>query len=204
MKRSLPIGFLVISGLLITFVHASNLRKSFYGWQSIPQTCRNQRHQILMLRSQTPVTFKTDQGCRVESGVWQDFYTQNKLLYAKDVSLDHVVSLKYAYEHGAKSWPKNKRKQFYNDQDNLVMTNVATNSKKNFYAPDQWLPENHMVRCRYVQKWAYIAQKYQLDIEQSLEDLVEDTMQGCTPGETRTPDHLVRSQALYPTELRAQ
>ena len=23
------------------------------------------------------------------------------------------------------------------------------------------------------------------------------------PGETRTPDHLVRSQVLYPTELRA-
>ena len=29
-------------------------------------------------------------------------------------------------------------------------------------------------------------------------------MKAGTPGGIRTPDHLVRSQVLYPTELRAQ
>ena len=34
--------------------------------------------------------------------------------------------------------------------------------------------------------------------------LNEDTYTVQTPGEIRTPDHLVRSQVLYPTELRAR
>ncbi len=36
----------------------------------------------------------------------------------------------------------------------------------------------------------------------AVESFSENTL--CAPGGTRTPDHLVRSQVLYPSELRAQ
>ena len=183
---------------------STSLRKSFYGWKQISGTCRNQRHEILMQRSQEPVVFKTEEACRVQSGDWVDFYTMQTYQLAEDVTMDHVVSLKYAYDHGAKHCPKKNRVQFYNDVDNLVLTGRQINAKKNYYAPDEWLPKSQVAQCKYVERWDYIATKYHLMIEQSIEKRISEVQLKCTPGETRTPDHLVRSQALYPTELRAQ
>ena len=34
--------------------------------------------------------------------------------------------------------------------------------------------------------------------------LLETTLKNGAPGEIRTPDHLVRSQVLYPAELQAR
>lgn len=183
---------------------AKSLRKNFYGWKNISGTCRNQRHELLMARSFKPVTFKTEEKCRVVLGYWIDDYTFDVYQLTDDVTMDHVVSLKYAYEHGAKQWPKNKRSSFYNDSENLVLTGRKTNATKNYYAPDEWLPSLPKARCAYVQKWDYIAKKYALVIEKNIAQVIQDLRVKCTPGETRTPDHLVRSQALYPTELRAQ
>ena len=209
MNKQLSVKLLVIS-LTLSLISAdtapksTSLRKSFYGWKQISGTCRNQRHEILMQRSQKPVVFKTEEACRVQSGDWVDFYTMQTYQLAEDVTMDHVVSLKYAYDHGAKQWPKKKRVQFYNDEDNLVLTGRQTNAKKNYYAPDEWLPNSQFAQCKYVERWDYIATKYHLIIEQSIEKRIAEVQLKCTPGETRTPDHLVRSQALYPTELRAQ
>ena len=183
---------------------AKSLRKNFYGWKSISGTCRNQRHELLMQRSLKSVTFKTEDECRVLSGYWIDDYTFVAYALAEDVTMDHVVSLKYAYDHGAKQWPKNKRSNFYNDAENLVLTGRKTNAAKNYFAPDAWLPQSHKAQCEYIQKWDYIAKKYTLTVEKKIAQVIQNISLKCTPGETRTPDHLVRSQALYPTELRAQ
>ena len=198
------LGLVMFFTFAISAPQSKSLRKSFYGWQNISGTCRNQRHEILMQRSQIPVTFKTDAECRVVSGSWIDYYTDENHYLAEDVTMDHVVSLKYAYDHGAKQWPKKMRSAFYNDEANLVLTAREVNASKNHYAPDKWLPDNKDAQCKYTEKWQNIANKYDLEIEEGLANTLRTIHSICTPGETRTPDHLVRSQALYPTELRAQ
>ena len=202
--RFFILGILLSSSYSASAPQSKSLRKSFYGWKSISGSCRNQRHEIFMQRSSEPVKFKTNEQCRVISGIWLDYYTADSYYWAEDVTIDHVVSLKYAYDHGAKAWPKNKRVLFYNDEENLVLTGRKINSTKNHYAPDEWLPDTLKAQCKYLEKWNHIAEKYHLDVEADIVVVNKKMASKCTPGETRTPDHLVRSQALYPTELRAQ
>ena len=179
-------------------------RQWFNVWQKVDGTCMNQRHWFLKETSQVPVTFKTEAGCKVLSGRWQDSYTDAQYDQAADISIDHILSLGYAKRHGAKAWTDTERKRFGNDPDNLAISATKDNQQKSDLNPDKWMPPVSQKGCWYVAQWWYVAKKYNLEIEAPIWKSIVNTLQTCTPGETRTPDHLVRSQGLYPTELRAQ
>ena len=87
------------------------------------------------------------------------------------INIDHIVSLKDAYESGASSWGASKKKAFANDRSNHVPSCGRVNSSKGSEGPSDFMRrsgdgrglEYEIVRfCEYVQKYYAVKIKYGL------------------------------------------
>ena len=90
------------------------------------------------------------------------------------INIDHVVSLKDAYESGASSWAASRKKAFANDRSNHVPSCGRVNSSKGSEGPSDFLRrsrdgrglEYKIVRfCEYVQKYHAVKVKYGLSFK---------------------------------------
>jgi len=90
------------------------------------------------------------------------------------INIDHVVSLKDAYESGAASWGASKKKTFANDRSNHVPSCGRVNSSKGSEGPSDFLRRSRdgkgldykIVRfCEYVQKYYAVKVKYGLSFK---------------------------------------
>ena len=96
------------------------------------------------------------------------FYTNKTCDF---INIDHIVSLKDAYDSGASSWDASKKKTFANDRSNHVPSCGRVNSSKGSEGPSDFLRrsndgkglEYEIVRfCEYVQKYYAVKVKYGL------------------------------------------
>ena len=96
------------------------------------------------------------------------FYTNKTCDF---INIDHVVSLKDAYDTGASSWGAGKKKAFANDRFNHAPSCGRVNSSKGSEGPSEFLRRSHdgrgleyeIVRfCEYVQKYYAVKIKYGL------------------------------------------
>jgi hypothetical protein len=109
------------------------------------------------------------------------FYTNKTCDF---INIDHIVSLKDAYESGASSWDASKKKAFANDRSNHVPSCGRVNSSKGSEGPSDFLRrsrdgkglEYEIVRfCEYVQKYYAVKVKYSL----SFKDNETRPFEGC-------------------------
>ena len=63
-------------------------------------------------------------------GRWLDPYTGKVFFEASDVDIDHLVPLKWAWDHGANTWKQSKREQFANDPVNSFAVEARVNRQK--------------------------------------------------------------------------
>ncbi|WP_207798124.1 HNH endonuclease family protein [Bermanella marisrubri] len=144
-------------------------RKHFgHGWDDEDGDCQNTRHEILIRRSTvTPVL--NENGCRAVHGRWISPFTGNVLSNAQEVDIDHVVPLKWAWDHGARKWTRDKREQFANDPVNLIAVERSLNRQKGASGPTQWLPPKN--QCQYVARFVRVLHIYDLPVGSSLKAL---------------------------------
>ena len=92
------------------------------------------------------------------------------------INIDHIVSLKDAYESGAASWGASKKKAFANDRSNHVPSCGRVNSSKGSEGPSDFLRrsndgrglEYEIVRfCEYVKTYYAVKMKYGLSLKGS-------------------------------------
>jgi len=90
------------------------------------------------------------------------------------INIDHVVSLKDAYDSGASSWSDSRKESFANDRSNHVPSCGRVNSSKGSATPKDFLRrsrdgrglEYEIVRfCEYVQKYYAVKVKYDLSFK---------------------------------------
>ena len=90
------------------------------------------------------------------------------------INIDHIVSLKDAYESGASSWAASRKKAFANDRSNHVPSCGRVNSSKGSEGPSDFLRrsrdgrglEYNIVRFyEYVQKYYAVKVKYGLSFK---------------------------------------
>ena len=106
-------------------------------------------------KSNTSIGFYTNQTC--------DF-----------INIDHIVSLKDAYDSGASSWGASKKKAFANDRSNHVPSCGRVNSSKGSEGPSDFLRRSNDGKgleykivsfCEYVEKYHAVKLKYGLSFE---------------------------------------
>jgi len=87
------------------------------------------------------------------------------------INIDHVVSLKDAYDSGASSWGANKKEAFANDRSNHVPSCGRVNSSKRAAGPVDFLRRSRDGKgldykifrfCEYVRKYHSVKKKYDL------------------------------------------
>ncbi len=90
------------------------------------------------------------------------------------VNIDHVVSLKDAYESGAKYWTDSKKAVFANDRENHLPACFRVNSSKGSAGPKDFLRRSRDGKgldypivdfCGYVAVYFAVKQKYDLSFQ---------------------------------------
>ena len=132
------------------------------GWGDSDNDCQDSRQEALIAQSTAPVRFQDEKNCRVTSGRWISPYTGTVIHDPKIIDIDHVVPLKWAWEHGASTWTDDKRIRLANDPANLLSVEASLNRQKGAKGPEEWLPpENH---CQYITRFYRVVLKYKLEL----------------------------------------
>jgi len=136
-------------------------RSQFGQWIDEDGDCLNTRHELLLKLSTS--TIETDGNrCLVRRGRWNDPYTGKIFYESRQMDIDHLVPLKWAWDRGADSWSREKRIAFANDESNLFAVEASINRQKGALGPVHWLPPNEAFRCQYILRFTRIVKKYDL------------------------------------------
>ena len=107
------------------------------------------------------------------------------------INIDHVVSLKDAYESGAANWSASKKETFANDRRNHVPSCGRVNSSKGSAAPKDFLRRSRdgkgldyqIVRwCEYATKYHLVKLAYQLTTSNNDQKLLAS----CSKSQSKT------------------
>jgi hypothetical protein len=137
-------------------------RDKFNHWIDSDHDCLNTRHELLLKLSTGTIDYGKNK-CLVESGKWLDPYTGKTFYNSRDLDVDHLIPLKWAWLHGADSWTAEKRKTFANDDSNLFAVELSVNRQKGAKGPLEWLPPNEAFQCQYTVRFKRIALNYGLE-----------------------------------------
>ena len=69
-------------------------------WVDEDGDCQDARQEALIAESETPVTYKSEDRCRVASGSWDGPYTGERFTDPGDLDIDHMVPLANAHRSG--------------------------------------------------------------------------------------------------------
>ncbi|MCW8196009.1 HNH endonuclease [Proteobacteria bacterium 005FR1] len=127
------------------------------GWADEDGDCQNSRQEALAAQSTAPVRFDK-RGCRVVAGRWISPFTGKAIHNPAAIDIDHVVPLKWAWDHGASEWSQDKREQFANDPVNLISVERSLNRSKGAKGILEWLPPSG--QCQYVLRFMRVLKLY--------------------------------------------
>jgi hypothetical protein len=142
------------------------------------------RNRILR-RDLIQISYRSDSGCIIETGVLEDPYTAQTINFQRgvrtslDVQIDHVVSLSDAWQKGAQQLTSFQRFLFYNDPLNLLAVWGPANTQKSDSDAASWLPSNKSFRCSFVARQIAVKAKYQLWVTQAEHDAMERVLSAC-------------------------
>ena len=97
-----------------------------------------------------------------ETDQWFGYYSGEVISDSSLLDIDHVISLKWAWDNGAWEWAQEKRDRIATDFRNLIPVHQSENRSKGALGPDEWLPSHEPYRCAYVMQFAYLALEYEL------------------------------------------
>lgn len=154
-------------------------RNDWPHWIDSDGDCQDTRHELLIATSKTPVLFKTENQCRVLTGSWYDPYSGENFSDSTQLDLDHIIPLKWAHGHGGDKWPRERKKAFANDLDNLLLVSASLNRQKGAKGLTEWLPPNHQYRCEYISKFIFVMDKYNLKFIPADKRIVKRMVNAC-------------------------
>lgn len=147
------------------------------GWADfeLPRGC-DTRDEVLA-RDAATATYGRD-GCVVTVAII-DPYTDLPVSGRSNIDIDHVVSLKDAWQSGASAWTDEQRRRFANDKVNLLATADEINAAKSDRGPDRWRPPSQTGWCVYAGTYARTKNAYQLAVTDAQLAAVADLTSGC-------------------------
>ena len=154
----------------------TNYSRDAFGsaWKDVDRNGCDTRNDILK-RDFTTATFKAGTGdCKVIGGTWTDPYSNESYTFDKAPSgaqIDHVVSLKNAWQMGADMWTDEMRVEYANDPLNLLVTIASLNRQKSDSNAASWLPPYKPERCRFIATQVAVKAKWELYVTQSEKDV---------------------------------
>ena len=128
-------------------------------WADEDGDCQNARQEALIAESDTPVTFRSDEKCRVASGSWDGPYTGERFTDPGSLDIDHMVPLANAHRSGGWAWSEDRKREYANDlsyDGHLIAVEASANRTKGSRGPDGWKPPERGYWCQYAVDWISI------------------------------------------------
>ena len=175
-------------------------------WADVDRNGCDTRNDILA-RDLSALSFRSNESCRVISGVLQDPYSGRTVEFTRGqetsglVPVDHVVALSDAWQKGAQQLTFEQRTLLANDPLNLLATTQRMNSQKSDGDAATWLPQNKSFRCAYVSRQISVKAAYSLWVTMAEHDAMERILADC-PDEAAADSTLVE-EPLAPAEPQA-
>lgn len=144
------------------------------GWLDTDGDCQDSRAEALIATSTIPAKLS---GCKVVSGRWISTFTNNVIMDARSIDIDHTVPLHFAWMHGAQDWDQQKREKFANDPVNLAPVEANLNREKGSKSPSEWLPPAG--QCQYVARFRRIVIAYKLSLSTHEDDWIRNFLARC-------------------------
>lgn len=135
-------------------------RSKFY-W--ISHDCLDTRERV-PIRDAIEVKL-SDDGCRVLSGKWRDWYSGE--IYegpSRGLDIDHVLAFHHAWGLGLSEKPYDVQLRYYNDMDGLVAVTASENRSKSDQSLCTWRPTVPTALCEVGLVTLRQAAKYGLDL----------------------------------------
>ena len=151
-------------------------------WLDADRDCQNARHEVLAEESLTPVTFKTEDECRVASGSWVGPYTGIAVTDPAELDIDHMVPLANAHRSGGWAWDEERKAAYANSLDyagHLIASIRSANQAKSAHGPENWRPPNESYWCNYAIDWITIKNHWDLTATNREADALRDMLRTC-------------------------
>lgn len=154
-------------------------RADYKHWLTIEGSCDAREESL------KTIGFDTDaKTCKAKPGFnYVDPYTGKTITDPRKIDIDHLIPLGYVNQHGGASWSAEKKAQYANDvQDVLIPVDASANRQKGDKGPASWMPENKTYHCQYARKWVDIASKYGISITQADKTVLKQALSSCSVG----------------------
>jgi hypothetical protein len=129
--------------------------------------------------------------CKVIGGTWTDPYSNESYTFDTAPSgahIDHVVSLKDAWQMGADQWNDQTRLEFANDPVNLLTTIASLNQQKSDSNAASWLPPYRPGRCSFIAIQVAVKAKWALYVTESEKEVFVSILSRPECSQTRLPN----------------
>jgi hypothetical protein len=144
------------------------------------------RDEVLLAENLTAAD-SASAGCIPIPGLWRSAYDSTDVTDPTQLDVDHLVSLKEAWDSGAWSWTPERRIAYANDLTDgrtLVAVSASSNRSKGDRDPSNWLPEDEQALCQFVGDWIAVKARWSMSMDQSehgrLGNLIDDRCPGLT------------------------
>lgn len=117
--------------------------------------------------------------CSISSGKWIDPYSGDTIKEVDMMDVDHIVSLEQANKMGGADWSAEKKLEYSNDVDSVLLA-VSKDSRKEkgSKSPSSYIPKNKKYRCEYGKNYTLVTKNYGLSItkkdKKALSELVSE------------------------------
>lgn len=106
---------------------------------------------------------------RAKSGILHDAYTGKDIQISNtnktDTDADHIEALKEVYVSGGWNWSQEKRVEYANNLDNLILVSYHENRAKGEDDTTNYVPSYKPAQCIYVVKQIEIKSNYHLSVD---------------------------------------
>lgn len=154
----------------------TNYSREAFGsaWKDVDRNGCDTRNDILQRDFTTSILKSGTGDCKVIGGTWTDPYSNESYTFDQAPSgaqVDHVVSLKNAWQMGADLWTDQMRVEFANDPLNLRVTIASLNQQKSDSNAASWLPPYKPGRCFFIATQVAVKAKWELYVTDSEKDV---------------------------------
>ena len=161
-------------------------RDLFAVWIDADDDGCDTRDDVLLAESLAPAD-SASLGCIPIPGSWRSAYDGIDVTDPSELDVDHLVSLKEAWDSGAWTWTPERRIAYANDLTDgrtLVAVSAASNRSKGDRDPSNWIPEDAGALCPFIADWIAVKARWSMTMDQSehgrLGNLIDDRCPGLT------------------------
>jgi len=148
------------------------------GWEDLDGDGCDTRDEVLQAQSSTPAQVDPYR-CQVVAGDWVSAYDGLVTEDPGDLQIDHVVALADAHRSGGWSWTPDRRRQFANDETNLIAVSGTSNQSKGSRSPDEWRPPRQESWCAMATTWVTVKVLYGLTATTAERDALGQMLDTC-------------------------